>query len=102
MGSAMTGPGGAPVASRWPRKLALGLLVAAGLLASVELIARAASGQWTPVHEPASRGFDPAEAYIVQASPPSAGLTTHIFDGGEHEVKIPPKDGRQRVLLFGG
>ena len=54
------------------------------------------------MHQPESRGFDPGEKYLVRGSNPADGVQTHIFDGGSHEVQIPPKDGRTRVVMFGG
>jgi hypothetical protein len=87
---------------RWLRGLFRILLATVALLALIEIVTRLLTGDWQVVDKPDSRGFDPQEPYIVPADPLSAGLTTRIFDSGAHEVQIPPKDGRQRVVLFGG
>src|SRR5262245_23258957 len=93
----------APLRIPWPRRLALGLLAAGGVLAAVEGAARLCGPPWQPVVEPQSRGFDPAEPYLVKtAETPDGGRTTHLFDGGQHELQIPPKGQRKRVLLLGG
>src|SRR5262245_8804915 len=93
----------APLRIPWPRRLVLGLLVAGGVLATVEGAARLFGAPWRPVVEPESRGFDPAEPYLVKTEDsPEGGLTTHLFDGGAHELQIPPKGQRKRVLLMGG
>ncbi|MEW6744428.1 MAG: hypothetical protein AB1486_16870 [Planctomycetota bacterium] len=49
-----------------------------------------------------SRGFDPGVAYIVPDSSRPGFFQTQMFDGQRREVVIPPRDGRIRVLLFGG
>jgi hypothetical protein len=77
--------------------------VAGGVLAAIEGSVRLFGAPWRPVHKPESRGFDPAEPYLVKTGDaPDAGHTTHLFDGGEHELQIPPKGARKRVLLMGG
>lgn len=49
---------------------------------------------------PTGRGFDPEAAYLAEL--PDGGWITQLHGDAEFEVRIPPRDGRRRVLLFGG
>jgi len=49
-----------------------------------------------------SRGFDPRARYLVQDPGVPGGWRTQMFGDARLEVVVPPRDGRRRVLLFGG
>lgn len=49
-----------------------------------------------------SRGFDPGAALLVPDRSERGAWRTNLFDDPESEVRIPARDERRRVLLFGG
>ena len=74
--------------------LPLLLLVVEGMLFTLDL------GRH-PWHQGLSRGFDPGARQIVADRSERGAWRTNIHGAGK-EVVIPPRDGRRRVLLFGG
>ena len=50
----------------------------------------------------ASRGFDPAERFLVEDPAHPGAMVTRMFDNPRREVAVPPKGGARRVVLIGG
>ncbi len=48
------------------------------------------------------RGFDDRAAYLVPDPEVVGGWRTQMFDGAAPERTVAPRDGRRRVVLFGG
>jgi hypothetical protein len=84
------------------RDLAVGLLLAVLVLGAVELGLRAAGVGAPGAQSDLSRGFDPRAAYLVPDPEQPGGWTTQFGDKQMPERRVPPRDGRARVLLFGG
>jgi hypothetical protein len=83
------------------RALLYSLVPLATLLLLAEVALRAAGLGDPDERLNLTRGFDENASYILPDGPPGA-WRTQMFDGETPEVRIPPKDGRRRVLLFGG
>ncbi|MCB9898860.1 MAG: hypothetical protein H6825_12720 [Planctomycetes bacterium] len=82
------------------RKAALACLPLLVLLGLCELGLRAAGlGDHA---QDVSRGFDERARYLVADPGRPGGFRTRMFDDPSAEVVVPPRDGRVRVLLFGG
>lgn len=77
--------------------LVLGPLVV--LLALVEG-ALVLLGLGEPSRQHTARGFDSALHYLTRGD--DGAWHTRLFDDPEREQRIPPRDERKRVLLFGG
>ncbi len=81
-----------------PRHLLFALLPALVLFALVELVLALLGVEGRGL----SRGFDPTASYLAPDPDREGAWVTQMHDGERPETRIPPRDGRRRVLLFGG
>ncbi len=84
------------------RRVGRVLLVVIALLAGVELLLRA-TGKGDPQERFALHsGLDDFARYLAPDELVPGGWRTQIYGDAGHELRIPPRDGRVRVLLLGG
>jgi hypothetical protein len=88
--------------ARAVRAVAYSLLPLAILLLVLEVVLRLAGLGDPDARLGIARGFDRSARYLVPDADVPGAWRTQMFDGDSREVFIPPRDGRVRVLLFGG
>ncbi len=93
---------GAGRGSRALKGVLFGLIPLALLLLLSELLLRALGLGDPRERLSLTRGFDERARYLVADPAVPGGWVTQMYEGVVPEVHIPPKDGRLRVLLFGG
>ena len=84
------------------RAIAFATAPLAALLVLLELVLWAAGLGAPSAQKALLRGFDDGASYLVPDPDRPGGWATQMFDAARDEVHVPPRDGRLRVLLFGG
>jgi lysophospholipase L1-like esterase len=80
----------------------LGLVLTVAILGGIEAALWAMGLGEAEKQMSYSRGFDPTAAYLVPNPDIDGGWETRFNSRGRKEIKVPPKSGKARVLIFGG